>query len=261
MVLLQHIKPAGILCFGAGERCPGAGQVAEWGWWWVRSSLGCSRLRRDVVVAPGGPQAWGGGGWRSECSSKARGWRPPEASLSQTNWMSDILTPPAARSTPCSTAFSQELIAAAGFTALTDQTIMPFCVLRLTVCVPYYISHLIVSLSPFSNPLASFLSPVLLRNQTAPSELPYFLKSQYFWCSKCKDISLLGLKSSNSDWPRFCTKLHHFFKVEMVSAWQIVCFIWGAKQVIETALHKAELYIFAKLCTELYIFYVLLLYN
>jgi len=39
------------------------------------------------------------------------------------------------------------------------------------------------------------------------------------------------------------------------------CFVWGAKQVTEIAPYKAELYIFAKLCTKLYIFYVLLLYN
>lgn len=144
-------------------------------WWWFRSSLGCSRLCRDVLVGPGGPQAWGGDGGRSECSSKARGRRLPEVSLSQTNWMSDILTPPAARYTPCSTVFSPELMTAAGLTALANQTIMPFCVLWLTICIPYYISHLIVSLLPFFPPLASFLIPVLLRNQMLLSKLPNFL--------------------------------------------------------------------------------------
>lgn len=57
------------------------------------------RLQREVVVReqPGlrppalgraggtgeGPQAWGGSEWRSERSGKARGWRLPEVSLSQ----------------------------------------------------------------------------------------------------------------------------------------------------------------------------------
>lgn len=39
------------------------------------------------------------------------------------------------------------------------------------------------------------------------------------------------------------------------------CFVGGVKRVMGIALYKAKLCLFAKLCTELYIFYVLLLYN
>lgn len=55
-VLLQHIKPVGILGLGAGKGCLAAGQVAERRWW-SRSSLGCSHLHWDVLVGLGGLQA------------------------------------------------------------------------------------------------------------------------------------------------------------------------------------------------------------
>jgi len=122
-----------------------------------------------------GGSAGTGQGWVGiRVLQQGKGLEDTEVLLSWANWMSDALTSPASWYSPWSTTLCQEPTAAAEFPALTNQTIMPFWDLLSTACSPDYISHLIVSLLPFFRPLASFLCPVLSRNQMVLSEHRYF---------------------------------------------------------------------------------------